>query len=361
MGVADLVPAGALMPNVSAHARLSARVLREPLLHFLLSGAVLFVAERVAARHAWLERPVIVITAAEQARRVQAWSMQTGRAPGETQRQLLVEEAIEDEVLYREALVRGLDHGNPTVRSRLINQMKMLSDPETTAMATDDALYEDALELNLGARDAVIRRHLVLQMRLLASLPAGPEAVTDADLQALLQRRADLFLRPEQWSFSQVFFSKRLRGVQARRDAQHLLHALQTGDGAVSAQGDPLPTQSRVIRASAAQIDATLGAGFADRLASIGTGTWAGPVESPFGFHLVRVDERVGAALPALAEVRPRLRETLRHERALARFADYYPQLRARYDVRVEDATAAAAGRVHRLSDARHAEPDLLD
>src|SRR2546425_1436471 len=96
-----------------------ARVLRAPLLHFLVLGALLL------GLRAWWEpasvpRTRIAIGAADLARLREAWTEEHGAPPSGAAEEALVRDAIDEEVLYREALTRGFDRRDAAVRERLV-------------------------------------------------------------------------------------------------------------------------------------------------------------------------------------------------------------------------------------------------
>src|SRR5688572_8267161 len=95
----------------------------EPLVHFVLLGAALF------ALNAWLtpiEGKQIVVgearirAIAENHRRT--WQ----RAPTREELDALVDEFVREEVFYREALARGMDREDNTIRRRLRQKMEFL-------------------------------------------------------------------------------------------------------------------------------------------------------------------------------------------------------------------------------------------
>lgn len=331
-----------------AHAAAPHRGLRHllayPLTRFLLLGALLWCAELGIGQIGLgsIGRPEIVITSAERLRLRDEWARLHGGWPSGDEERGLIDKAVEEEVLYSEALARGLDRDNPSVRARLIAIMKFLG---AAGDSDDEALYRQALALNLEASEPAIRRHLVLQMRLLASLPAEHKPITDADLEDLFRRKTDLFREPARFSFTQIFFSKRQRGGEAEADARRLLSQLQARPAASDPgeeNGDPFPVGRRFTRANEPALESSFGASFRATLARAPLGVWTGPIPSVFGWHLVRVDERLPAALTTFEVARPRLREMLRRERAEARYAEYFQRLRARYVVRVEDAAESS-------------------
>ena len=104
-----------------------ARVLREPILHFLLLGALLHLAGR------WWFKPVVVretrieVPAAEARRLREVWAVQWHRPPSPEELQSLVDDYVREEVLVREAIAMGLDRDDDIVRRRLVQKMEFLA------------------------------------------------------------------------------------------------------------------------------------------------------------------------------------------------------------------------------------------
>lgn len=115
---------------------------RSPLLIFLALGVGAFAAERwLAAGDAG--RRVITLTDEQVDALAARWDAQWGRPPTGRELRGLIDEAVREEVLYREALRRGLDRGDPIVRRRLAQKMAfMLEDgappPEPTAREVEE-------------------------------------------------------------------------------------------------------------------------------------------------------------------------------------------------------------------------------
>ena len=98
---------------------------RSPLLVFLALGAGAFAAERwLAAGDAG--RRVITLTGEQVDALAARWDAQWGRPPTGRELRGLIDEAVREEILYREALRRGLDRGDPIVRRRLAQKMTFL-------------------------------------------------------------------------------------------------------------------------------------------------------------------------------------------------------------------------------------------
>ena len=225
----------------------------------------------------------------------------------------LIRQEIDTELLYREALGRGLDVGDRAIRGWLIRKMRFVSDdPEMT----DEQLYEQALQLNLDEGDQVVRRSLVEKMRLLAGILAPPAEPTDAELIAFMESRSDLFREPSRVSLEHIFLSRDRRPDTLAADTLALRAEIHADGGASWAtKGDPFPLGREFKARSQRQLGASFGANFANEVFELSVGEWGGPVTSAYGQHLVRVADSKAAHMPSLESVRNQLRHRLLSER----------------------------------------------
>jgi hypothetical protein len=273
---------------------------REPLLHFLLLGFALFLYYGLTNRDVEgspmsirVERGQVQQLAANFER---TWS----RPPTAAELDAMVEGYVREEVFYREALAMGLDRDDPMVRRRM--RMKL------------EFMLEDLT----------------------------PQDVSDAVLNEFVQQNADDFRREAQVSFRQVYLDPKQR-PDLPADAARLLAALNGGADADEV-GDPTLAPRIYQRARRDEIERDFGREFALEVVELEPGAWHGPVYSPFGGHLLRIDERVEARLPPLAEIRDDvLRDYLSQERQRQKDLAY-ERLRERYEVTVEPPVAEVAG-----------------
>ena len=273
---------------------MSATWYREPLLHFLVLGGVVFGLD--AARSP--EPPpteeatrVVPLDAAARARAREDFRKRTGREPTAEEEQATVQRALDEEILFRRALELGLDRNDLIVRRRLVQKMRFLiEDVHPVAEPGDEAL------------DEWLASH-------------------DADYRV-----------PQRVSFEQVFFSRSARGDQLESDAQAALAVLRADPAAKV--GDPFYLGTRFVERSADELAGSFGRGFADAVMALPPGGgWAGPTRSSFGAHLVRVTEVQAPRSATVDEVRPRLaRDLKRHLREQANEAAL-ERLRALYRV----------------------------
>jgi hypothetical protein len=268
------------------------RLLREPLLHVVVLGALLFALHRSVAPPSADEEVVVPPDALAGMR--EEFRRRTNRMPSATDEQAMLERWVDDEVLVREALALGLDRGDPIVRRRLIQKMEYLI--ENTEPV---------------------------------------QAPTDAELQTYLAANAARYATPARLSFTHVFVSAQRAGAGAADEAAALQTQLE-GGADPAALGDPFLRGREMRQHTQAEIAAMFGAPFAAEVARLPEGSWSAPIRSTFGLHLVRVSERHAGAEPVLAAVRAQVERDWRDDRRRLLDREARARLRARYHVRVE-------------------------
>lgn len=266
---------------------------RDPLVHFLVIGAVLFAALTWLGRAAPPPAERIVVTSEDVAELARSAELLAGRTPTEEELRRLVADAIRDEVYYRRALTLELDVDDDEVKRRLVEKMRYMS--ENTAD------------------------------------PEPPEA----DYEAYFEANAERFRIPPLVTFDQVFFSPRMRGEAVLSDANEALAALEQG-GAPESFGDSTPLASRFEGADPDRVRVLFGDALTDTVFDETENVWLGPFESDFGWHLVRIIERSEARDPSFAEVEPQVREVYAADRLARANEAAYEEMRSHFDIAVE-------------------------
>jgi hypothetical protein len=277
------------------------KLLREPLLHFLLVGAILF------GVYAWLSRAetdsgdldrTIQITEREVAWLTETWTRQWQRPPDDRELQGLVTDYLREELLAREARALELDRDDVVVRRRLAQKMNFI--------------LEDTARL------------------------AAP---TDEQLRALYEADRARFDAPATVSFVSVFFSSDKRGDRAAKDAEALLARLSaTGASAEPGNaGDSTLLPGELLDADEQTVSGDFGAEFAKSVMTLPPGEWHGPVTSTFGQHLVRVTERRESAARPFDAIRGALVEEWRRRGEADAKELYFKSLLERYDIEATD------------------------
>lgn len=325
-----------------------ARILRAPVTHFLLIGGLLFsvtgpgALERSRTRRQ--ERPRIVITEGDIERLTRDWELQYGSPPSPGQREALIQEAIDEEILHREAFAMGLHRDDRVVRARLVQIARFLNDdPEQE----DEALEREARNLGLDRTDLVIRRYLVQTMRLLIGKARPSDFPTQEQLEEYFAGQREKFIHPEQLRLTHVYLSREKRGAGVAEDAEHLLAVVRrrgVDPETAPAMGDAFVRGFNIGPVSRADVERIFGPVFGEMVAQIEPGTWTGPVASSYGLHLVWLHERIPATLPPIEAVRSRVLHRFLRDGREERMAQRMQALRERCDITVEGPSVQTAG-----------------
>jgi hypothetical protein len=130
--------------------------LREPLLHFVLLGGLLFTIDHMGVSRADDPR-VIVVGPEVDAEARELFQASRGRAPTTEELAALRGAWLDNEVLYREGLALQVDRGDKAIRDRVI--FKALSVVETNLKppAADEKTLRDWFEANRAKYDEPAR------------------------------------------------------------------------------------------------------------------------------------------------------------------------------------------------------------
>jgi hypothetical protein len=316
--------------------------LRSPLLHFIVLGALLFAfvegrSERQAEWKSVARRPPIELDAGRIDELRGEFSRQVGRAPTPPELERLIASAVDDEILYREAVARGLLERDGGVQTRLIQKMLFLEG--STDLEEAGELLTRAVKLGLHEDDIVVRRILIQKMRLIGSQLHESEKPSERDIAERYARDRDRFREPDRLSFVHVFSSKDRRPGHAREEALRwrgrIVREGLDGEDAIGL-GDPFPLGHHLEGRSRTDLDRRFGAGFGEAAFGLEIGTWSDPIPSAYGHHLLWIEGVERGEIPPLEAVADRIRRELEQERRDARFEALLTELRTRYEVVVE-------------------------
>lgn len=289
------------------------RWLREPLLHFVLLGALIFAGYALVRRDDGLRADEIVVTQAQLAMLATTFAGTWQRPPTADEMDGLIRDYVREEVAAREAVALGLDKDDTVIRRRLRQKLEFISEDLTSR--------------------------------------AEP---TERELQAYLAAHADLFRTERRFTFTQVYIDPARRGDGFSRDTGALLARLQADpDLDAAALGDSLLLGSRFDGLPESEVAREFGEDFAKALADLPVGGWQGPVKSGYGAHLVRITRRDEGDVPSLAQSREAVRREWSNAQRTTASEAFYRGLLARYSVTIERPRAIADGGKPDLAAAR--------
>jgi parvulin-like peptidyl-prolyl isomerase len=173
-------------------------------------------------------------------------------------------------------------------------------------------------------------------MQFLAEDVAGAREPTSAELKSWYEKNAASFAHPPRVSFRHLYFSPDRRGARAREDAASALAKLagQPVDAKIAGSlADPFMFQDYYRDRAPKYLGREFGPQFALTVTKLPPGSWQGPIESGFGWHLVFVDTVIPGRVPAFEEIEPDVKTAwLAEQKALA-WQKAYRDMRAKYTV----------------------------
>lgn len=280
---------------------------REPLVHFLIAGALLFAA------YAWLNRGAddaggsaertVRITASEVEWLKQTWARQWQRQPSEDELKGLVAGYLKETLLAREARALGLDENDTVVRRRLAQKMEFM--------------VQDTAQL------------------------AEPG---EEELRRLYDAQRERFRSTARITFTHVYFNRDRRGARAQADARAALQRLAQAGVNAADLGDRFLAQYDFKDADEQAVAGVLGQEFARQVFALDAGKWQGPIESGYGLHLVRIAEKTAAQPIEFAAARGEVLSLWRRQREEQGREQYFAALLKKYDVIVDESVKPLVG-----------------
>ncbi len=266
------------------------RILREPLLHFLVLGSLVYGASVLLGD----DGPRYRIDAGPQrrARLRAAYEQQYGVTPTALQLRDLVDQYVRDEILYREGLALGLQQDDEIVRRRVVQKLEFVNEDLEPQAQPDESTLASYFE---NHRDRYNTVPTVSFVHVFISTDSVGEAGALARAHRLLQE---------------------LRKSEATVDRRRTANGT-AGDSDV-ALGDPFAEGQQFSTLSRAAANTLFGdSQLSEALFTQPVGGWGGPYRSAYGWHLVRVGQRQASQPASLSDVRKRV------------LADYVADLRA--------------------------------
>ena len=239
--------------------------------------------------------PEVLVTEADVAHIHARWMRQWNRPPTAGELRGALDAYVRDEVLYREALARGMDREDPTVRLALIQKMRMLA---------------------AGRADA--------------------QNIGEEDLVAFFALRRERYRIPARLDVAHVYFQADGDPAAAEQRARDTLAAFRARDpGADEAAdaGDRIMMETTYHDLTPSELERLFGTDFAAAVLPLPTGEWSGPVRSGYGLHLVKILRRTPGRIPSLDEVRDRVADDLAYENRKAAEEQGYQEIAGKYRV----------------------------
>ena len=276
------------------------RLLKEPLLQFLIIGGVIYGAYAlVAAPEDDYRDNMILVDSNRIDAMISEWEARWNRPPTRQEIDGLIQAYIKEDVLYRQAVAMGLNEDDPITRRRMAQKLEFLT--------SDLARLQEPKE---------------------------------GELEQFFEDNQDEYRNPDRISFTQLYFDPDARGDATLIDAERVLKQVTTAGEPtedMAELSDRFMLQNYFASASELDVRRQMGSGFAEAVMKLEPGQWHGPVLSGFGVHLVYVYD-VQKAPPAEFEiVQSRVLEDWQTKKREEFNPEFLKSLKERYEIIVEE------------------------
>ncbi len=273
------------------------RWLREPLVHFLLIGLTVFAVYAYMHRgRGGVESSRQIVLSLDELQQMDTYFVsQWHRQPTPAEFQAMVEDNVREKVLYREALAMGLDKD-----------------------------------------DTIVERRMAQKMQFLAEDVAAAHEPSTAELKAWFDKNTSKFALPSRYSFRHLYFSiRQARNKRSDRRAKALNQiAGQPEDSKLAASlADQFMFQDYYGDRAPEALAKEFGPQFVVALEKLKPGSWQGPIESGYGWHLVYVDTVIPGRIPAMEEIESDVKTAWLGEQKATAWQKAYAEMRAKYIV----------------------------
>lgn len=266
------------------------RIIREPIFLFFILGSLLYLFYSAATNYYNKKNNQIIISFSQIELLKDSFEKTWNRTATETELKTLIENYIKDEVFYREAVSMGLDKSDLAIKRRLRQIMELLLDDYSSVIPSED------------------------------------------QLQKFLSEHPEDFQLDPTISFTHHYFS-----MDAKDEAINQLSLLHKGliiDDKNRKKLSFIPDHFENERRS--EVSRQFGDLFASQVFDIKTDTWLGPLESAYGWHLVKVSNQSPGLVPPLNEIWDQVEREWSLEKKMEMKQEQFEKMRERYAISVE-------------------------
>jgi hypothetical protein len=271
--------------------------LGEPIVQFVILGAIVFGLASFLSNDLVDQDDQVIITEQDIAHLASLWETQYAKPPTEKELASIIDQHVKEEILFREATKMGLAQDDVIVKRRLVQKFLFLSEQLTSATAP-----------------------------------------TEEELIPYFAETRDRYGVPSTTSFAHVYFKTDRDGEPAIEGAKSVmlrLNNIGTDEQAWRREGDPFMLAREFAARNDAEITQLFGDPFTQALRGLTTGAWTGPIESPFGWHVIKIIRRAEAYSPKLSDVRAQVAEDFVAAKRRQTEAALYDSIRRHYSVSI--------------------------
>ena len=260
---------------------------KSPLFLFVFFGVALFLGYSWITAFIERQNKTITVSYMQYEMQKELFSKTWNRPPSEKELKGQIDNLVMDEIFYREGVALGLDKSDQAIKRRIRQMVELMLEDFTTVTPNEN------------------------------------------QLRTYLNENPEKFKTDFKLSFEQLFFKN-----EEKLEAEQFLIKLKSDNSlAKTHTGNLSMIPDRFINETSRGISGYLGSDFTQIIMDTDSKEWFGPVQSPFGYHLVKVLDKTPGKLPDLNEIWAQVEREWSNERKIALKNEHYEKLKEQYEI----------------------------
>ncbi|WP_316364715.1 peptidylprolyl isomerase [Candidatus Thiodiazotropha sp. CDECU1] len=259
--------------------------LREPMLHFIVAGLVVFIVDSMVNNNDVVDENQIVINNRVKSEIILEFKQKKSRDPSQQETDKMLDAWLRNELLYR----KGLDMG----------------------LAENDSII----------RDRVIQKTVFLFRSL-----AGLKEPSMQQLKEWYQEKGANYQKQPGYDFEHILI--REQEQQAKQNAEEILNQLVAGKAAPTFNH----AYHKFVARNRAGLSVTFGDEFVEELEQLPTNEWK-IVKSKKGWHVLRIQSIKQQPLPGFEQIKPLIRKDWQRKQQSDQVVKLIEELRNSYTI----------------------------
>ncbi len=216
---------------------------------------------------------------------VSAWKSQVGRNPNDDEIARIINNLVEEEILYREALKLGLDKEDRIIKRRLAQKISFLKQE------------------------------------------SNPNSPSNDELIKFFNDNREKYFISATYTFTHYFFSSE------KNSEERSLAAYKDINNNQNIKADPFFLGKNFVDVNLRKIQSEFGDEFSSYFNNIELNKWIGPIQSPFGHHIIYVNNYKNAYLPDINNVLKQVEIDLLQDKRDKGLKEYLNNIKSEYTI----------------------------
>ena len=201
-------------------------------------------------------------------------------------------------------------------------------------------LFKEAVKIGLNKNDDIIRQRMSQKLEFLSNDLVKPDSATAEEVKLYFDENIENYTTPANITIIQLFVNPKIHGDQLEKEVKTrlaILKGMDVSSPEISKYGDQFSLQTYSPDKPQQELAKLYGSEFASKVFELETDKWVGTVNSQYGVHMVYVMHKNPAVIPEFETVKELVTEDLQRKKQEKLNNLYIDGILSRYKVIIED------------------------